>query len=259
MRASITAPLPAGIEKTSAVVPQGALSRILFGNKNLTKEQLRAIRQYVSKSGFEKLDPSKGFIRGALLGAGKSPLKTVSSRFRQGGLLGRGGVLRGELAFNPRFFQSSKRIRRGKGTLQDYGRVAMHGGGGALSAGLLLGFPGVAAYNALSGPPTGTEGSDLGMELGTSLGYLVGGPLGLIGSVGSGMLGGMAGSSAGSTFDEEPTVPKARVLSQTIALPQSQNYSQYTSAGLAPLPLENEYRYELGPEYSNYGLALGQY
>lgn len=259
MSALTTAPLPAGIEKTSAIVPQGALSRILFGNKNLTKEQLRAIRQYVSKSGFEKLDPNKGFFRGALLGAGKSPLKTVSSRFRQGGVLGKGGVLRGELAFNPRFFQSSNRIRKGKGTLQDYKRVALHGGGGLFNAGLILGFPAAAAYTALSGPPTGTEGSDLGMELGTSLGYLVGGPLGLIGSVGSGMLGGMVGSSAGSTFDEEPRPPRARVLSKTVVLPQSQNYSPYTSAGLAPLPLENEYRYELGPEYSNYGLALGQY
>ena len=261
---------PLQIKESSAA--QGLLSRILTGNKNLSKAQLREIRQYVNKGGYEKFDPNKGFFRGLLLGSGKSPLKTVKSRFQQGGVLGKGGVLRGELAFNPEFYRSAKRVARGKASGKDYLKTLGYGAGGALNAGFLLGFPAYAGYQLLTDPNPKSPGATMGMELGTSLGYLAGGPLGMLGGIGAGIAGGMLGGAAGSRLDSKPI----KDFSQYADIPAGpmyriQNsgydpssysasyYDPYSSANLAPLPLENEYSYELSPQYSNNGLALGQY
>jgi hypothetical protein len=266
--------MPDSFDKTSSVA-QSALGRILLGNKNLTKAQLREGRKYVTRSGYEKLDPNKGMIRSLLMGSGKNPLKTLGARFRQGGVLGKGGLLRGEMALNPLLSRSYLRIKRGGGTAADYKNLAVYGGGGGAMNALLVGLPAASIYSSATDPNVRAPGASVGMELGTTLGYLLGGPLGAIGSIGAGMAGGFSGGYVGSHLDGKPIQqvsdfadipagPYNRVSNYQESLydPYQNRYGgpgSYTSVGLAPLPQQNAYSYELSPENGNNGLALGSY
>ena len=183
------------------------LKNVLVGNRSLRPSELASVRKYVTESG-AVANPRGGILRNLLIGS-PDALNILRSRFAQGGIAGKGGLIRGELAPDPALIASLKRIYQGNSLpgragvrpggkpfldSGDYLRSAGLGANYALHLGLGLGIPYLGVREALknSAPAEG-----VGQSLGEGAGYLLGGPLGLTGLMVAGGLGGSAGASAG--------------------------------------------------------------
>jgi len=173
------------------LVKEAGVKEVLFG-KALKGRQLREARKYVNESGWINPDLQRGFLGGIFLGD-KSPHKILKARYDQGGILGKGGIIRGDFAFSPGMKENWAKFRnkdlggwdRTKGLLGAAGSGAMGAGNLTLGAALPIGL---AAHSAATGDAAGAAGG-----LGEIAGYALGGPFGIAGSLAGGYLGGSVG------------------------------------------------------------------
>jgi hypothetical protein len=218
----------------------------LVGNKTMRPSELASVRKYITESG-HPTNPRGGILRNLLVGS-PDALNIIRSRFAQGGVLGRGGLIRGELAPDPALIASLRRIyqgnplptragigAKGKPLIDsgDYLRSAGLGANYALHLGLGLGIPYLGVREALksSDPAQG-----VGQSLGEGAGYLLGGPLGLTGLMLAGGLGGSAGASAGRAVSAATTPVQ-------MATPLPGNYGSLNSQLSAYAPINDQIAY----------------
>lgn len=184
-------PLP---EKVGSVI--GAAKRLLVGGGHIPPHELEAMRKLVTDTGFAHSNRPPGFVngvKGLLFGASKDPLGVFKARVRQGGVLGKGGLVRGDIAMDPAMIKTWRKIRGGDHSFGNYSSLAGHGLGQAASVAFGPGLPAAALAGATLG--TGTWG-DAGAEGASMLGYAMGAPFGMVG----GMVGGSLGSYLGDSM-----------------------------------------------------------
>ncbi len=212
----VAPPLPArltGLEKSAGV---GAMLKGVAVGGKLRPSELARVSKYVTESGY----PTQlrgGLLRSLLIG-NKDALKVMRARYAQGGVIGKGGLLRGELAPDPRLVESVKRIFSGNSIptkagirhggrpyvdAGDYLRTTGLGANYALHLGLGVGLPYFGVREALKG---NEAAAGVGQSLGEGAGYLLGGPLGIAGILAGGIGGGMLGRSAGEAVTPPPPV-----------------------------------------------------
>tara|TARA_Y100000034_G_scaffold71497_1_gene86243 strand:- start:615 stop:1448 length:834 start_codon:yes stop_codon:yes gene_type:complete len=181
-------PVPNSVEKSAG------LYDVLFGlgpKLNLAKN--KALKGYVTKhvtpSGYLKSQYTKPGvltdvrkILGLFVGQ-KGALGGIKSRYLQGGLLGKGGVLRGELAFNPETLAATKRLRMGKGIAGDRKRMVGGMALGGLNTAVMAGLPAYFIHEVATAPgrTTSEKVTNALREAGSGAGWLAAGPLGLLG------------------------------------------------------------------------------
>lgn len=139
------------------------------------------------------------------LGFGQNPVRIIKERFDQGGLVGKGGVLTGDLAIDPDARRAFRRLQESGGKNRSaWVDLAMHGGQDAATKGLTYGLPAYGIHKAISEPGTNDQGERVGGELASLAGWGVGAPFGFVG--GSVVAGGIteAGAKAGRFFDKKP-------------------------------------------------------
>lgn len=149
-------------------------------------------------------ESAPGAIKSLLLGShGKDVLR---SRYHLGGLLGKGGLLRGELASNPAMLDAMRNLRRSGMNMRDVRTLAWQLPFDALNKTFLLGAPAYGVYNAATAPPQPgvSRGKQIGKELGAAAGFALTGPLGLLGVLPGHMLGETAGGEVGSLLSGAP-------------------------------------------------------
>jgi hypothetical protein len=228
-------PLPDGLTKSAGLAK--ALRSLAVGKK-LSPSELAWARKSVTESG-AAAGPSGGFLRSLLIGSRGAP-GVLKGRLAQGGLLGKGGLLRGELAPPLELLNAIKRLkgsRYGLPTskhtlLGDSGRAVGLGANYALTAGLGVGIPALGVSQALKSD-TPIEGT--GRAIGEGVGYLAGGPLGLLGFMGASMAGGAAGGSAGAAIESALPAPAAPNLPPPpIYVNRSGLHSEYSRPMIPP-------------------------
>ena len=214
-------PLPMEMSKEA-----GAVKRVLFGNKSLSPKALEEVRKSVTPSGWIPVDPDRGFIKSLLLGHAKNPLQAIKSRFQQGGVLGKGGLIRGELAVNPELFERINRIKGGTARWTDYPMVPGHLLGTAANAGFMVGLPAVGVHSAMTAPllPGETRLGNALREVGSTGGWYLAGPLGLPAELLAGAAFGTAGESIGKALMPNP--PVRRAVRRTSSLPAASRNEQ---------------------------------
>jgi hypothetical protein len=198
------------------------LTKLLVGSEKLAPEIQSSVRKYVSETG--RIDPSalgKRRLMGDILIGQKGSLDAVKARYAQGGMLGPGGLVRGELALDPKFKELVKNFKASKGSgkvLNPYSgelvskskatqMLATKGIGQGINPLFLLGFPISDIKSSLDAPSHEQHGGASGVlgALGSGLGFAAAAPLGLVGGIGASMLGEHLGSAVGSGLD--PTAP----------------------------------------------------
>lgn len=217
--------------------------RFLVGRKDLASKDLSKVRESVTDTGWAHLDPNKGFLRSIFTGSGKSGLGTIKGRFAQGGVFGRGGILRGDLAWNPQSWEVIRKLNRGQATGADVRSLGKTLPFDLLNTGIVAGMPLAAAYHVAKADDmsAGERAGTLGGELGTVAGYALGGPFGMIASLGGGILAGTAGEAAGRSAGKmfEPSAEKAPVR---VRLPGQSKIDALARSGYlknVPLPGQN--------------------
>lgn len=124
----------------------------------------RALRDVFSASGLDisqddldRFSEQRGGVASRLarpvkdLITGEAPLRTLTQRYNQGGVFGRGGMLFGGLSINPDLARQVKNIRNtapDQRTGTQYQNLAMAGGVEVLDKSLGIGLPGYMAYTA---------------------------------------------------------------------------------------------------------------
>jgi hypothetical protein len=110
----------------------GLIRSILAGRGTSAIPEAQRIISPTGARDLEKITaqlPIKGMTDKVRLGLkhfvfGMKPLTTTAQRFRQGGLVGKGGVMRGPFAYDPRFAEVMKREGFAEAALQHPGRLA---------------------------------------------------------------------------------------------------------------------------------------
>lgn len=139
----------------------GHIEKLLVGAGRAAVEALPEASRAVEASGFAmpRINPGSSFWQRRLNGTsdflfGYRPIETVKQRFAQGGLFGRGGILRGSLAFHPDF----EKVRAEHGLLAAVKAQPMHAFTGALGNTFTTGIPAYAAYkHHQQGQPIGRD------------------------------------------------------------------------------------------------------
>ena len=201
-----------------------AVERALVGTEKLAPEVEQSIRGLVSETG--RINPKalgKRKLLGEILIGKKGTMDALKGRYRQGGVLGPGGLVMGELALDPRFKELVRNYRNSGSantiinpyTGETISRakakrmLATKGLGQSINPLFLLGFPLSDMMTSLETAEYDPHGGMSGLlgGLGGGIGFAVGGPLGLVGGIGSSVLGESLGSTLGSSFDpDEPTI-----------------------------------------------------
>lgn len=203
--------------KTSGMADIAA--KALFGNKALSPEQLEYVGKYVTRHGHSKVTSTRGFLKS--LGIGSEHAKDLmKARYMQGGLLGKGGIILGEVAPNDAFIQSARNLRdylkaapgtQSNLTKADAKNLASGGLGLALGGGFMLGYPALEAYHAAKGKSDtygeSRRGAGVGGALGGGLGFLLSGGFGLPVGLLASHIGRKAGEGIGGVFDPSPLAP----------------------------------------------------
>jgi hypothetical protein len=198
------------------------LVKLLVGTEKLVPEVQAGVRKYVSNTG--RIDPSalsKRRLMGDILIGQKGSLDAIKARYTQGGMLGPGGLVRGELAIDPKYKELIKNFKGAKGAnevLNPYTgelvskakatqMLATKGIGQSINPLFLLGFPIADIKSSLDTPSHEQYGGASGVlsALGSGLGFAAAAPLGLVGGIGASMLGEHLGSAIGSGLD--PAAP----------------------------------------------------
>lgn len=197
-------------------------AKALVGTEKLAPEIESAARKYVSSTGrinHEAL--GKRRLLGDLLIGKKGVTEALKARYRQGGVIGPGGLIRGELALDPRFkelVRNYKQAPSGSTLVDPYtGQVisrakatrmlATKGLGQSINPLFLLGFPAADVATAIATPDADEHGGMSGIlgGLAGGAGFAIGGPLGLVGGIGASMLGENLGKAVGGVFDPSDT------------------------------------------------------
>ena len=223
-------------EKTAGIAD--GVMKFLRGNKALTPKQLEYVAKHVTPSGFGHLDPNKGFLKSIFTGGHASPLGVLKSRYMQGGVFGKGGIVRGDLAFDHRTIEGLKKIRAGDIApgWQGVKQVAGTAGSTLFDAAnpyFALGLPAIAVHAGLKDEnlTNKQKAGILGGEAGAVLGYALGGPLGLVGSMVAGGLAQAGGQKAVSSLVGGKGVP---VTAGSYRAPAPQEVAQGYSAPYYP-------------------------
>ena len=197
-----------------------AIERALVGVEKLAPEAEHQIRKYVASNGFinhEALGERK-LLGDLLLGKPKA-LAAIRGRYAQGGLVGKGGVITGEFAFDPRFKEMVSEVAKahrgghktvvdpftgellstGKATRRVIGKAI----GQSVNPLMLLGFPVMDIKDALGEDPSEDSGGMSGIlrGLGSGIGFAATAPLGLVGGIAGSHILGELGAGIGSRFD----------------------------------------------------------
>ena len=194
------------------------ISKALFGNKNLTADQLDNVSKYVTRHGYSKVKRSRGMLKSVLLG-NEHAIPLAKARFAQGGLLGKGGLILGDIAPDDKFISGARKIRKYLSsspntphdiTAEDLKNVAKGIPGLALGAGFTLGFPLMDAGRALSGESEYGEnkGRGVGAALGSGLGFALSSGFGLPAGMLASTLGSRIGAGLGGVFDSSDSQPR---------------------------------------------------
>jgi len=215
----------------------GKLEKALVGAERLAPEVQKSIRKYVTPSGRMIESSLKNRAKGLNLLLGqKGGLDVVKSRFRQGGVLGPGGLFLGDLAIDPHYKQLLTNLRNSKGfnyvldpktgkSISKRKALAKVVGGGiveSINPVFGLGFPILDAKAAMDSPAYEEGGGYSGLlgALGSGVGFAAGGPLGLLGGMAVGELGGGLGRSIGGMFDpDKPLVDLSGKTMHTVPRP----------------------------------------
>lgn len=196
----------------------GGLSKFLVGSEKLSPELLASTRKYVTNTGRINQEAlGKRRLLGDILIGKKGTLNALRARYAQGGLVGPGGLIMGELAMDPRYKELLKNYtnaQKGSKVLDPFtgnqvskaratGKVVGRGLVEGLNPLFVLGFPVADILSASARPDDDPDGGMTGVlgALGSGVGFAVGGPLGLLGSLGVGMAGENLGSSLGKLVD----------------------------------------------------------
>ena len=197
-----------------------AVSKALVGAEHLAPEVRAATRKLVTESGHINQEAlgSRKLLGDFLLGK-KGTLEALKGRYAQGGIIGPGGLIRGEFALDPRYKQLVKSLAESdsKFIVNPYtgkqisrpravSKAITAGISESLNPLLLLGFPAMEISEALNTPDSDSHGgySGIGGALGSGLGFTIGGPLGILGGLASSHLGDSAGRYLGSLIDPKP-------------------------------------------------------
>jgi hypothetical protein len=194
------------------------ISKALFGNKNLTPDQVADISNYVTRHGYSKVKSSRGMLKSLLLG-NEYAIPLAKARFAQGGILGKGGLILGDLAPDDKFIAGARKIRKYLNsapntphdiTSEDLKNVAKGLPGLALGAGFSVGFPLLDASRAISGESEYGEnkGSGVGAALGSGLGFALSSGFGLPAGMLASTIGSRVGAGLGGIFDSVNREPR---------------------------------------------------
>ncbi len=215
------------------------LVKFLVGAEKFTPEAKASIRKYVSETG--RIAPEalgKRRLMGDLLIGKKGTMNAIKARYAQGGVLGPGGLVMGELALDPKFKKLVKNYKASKGSgklLDPYSgktiskakaarMLATKGIGQGMNPLFLLGFPLADIKTSLDTPSSEQHGGASGFlgAVGSGLGFAAGGPLGLVGGMGASMLGENIGSTIGSLMDPSaPALNLGTTLTNSTRLPRA--------------------------------------
>jgi hypothetical protein len=216
--------IPPGIRKSAS------LKKVLWGlgeegMKRLSPERLADITSKVTRSGWMHPQGQRNMLLSLAIGP-KGALNAMKARYAQGGVLGKGGLVRGDLAFNPEMFERIKRIRSGTASWKDYPGVAGHVAGAGLNTAGVLAAPALLTADAAMSPLAPGENrvtKTLG-SLGSGLGWALGGPLGLGGDLVAGTIGGAVGGTLGTGLEAlVPPTPRRAAQIATSRLPTQLN------------------------------------
>jgi hypothetical protein len=206
---------------------EAGIRKALFGGA-LGADDLAKARKYVTESGFVQPSQHRGMLAGLLIGD-KNPLQIIKSRYAQGGILGKGGILRGDLAFDPsikgNWADAMNKDRGTKERLNSLWEASVPAAMGAVNVGMGGVLPAAMLASAASAGDWREGLTGVG-EMG---GYALGGPLGGVASMAMGMGGGMLGYLAPDAMQ------KAAPAAQQVArYPQELARGGRPEAGFAP-------------------------
>lgn len=190
MNSGLLAPLPKLRTKRASI---GTAARtLLFGRKYISPKDMAKIRHLITESGYAKTQPylteggiGKSIFRN-LFGMGPNRGSILKARLQQGGLFGKGGVMHGDIAFDPQLFEDIKKFRQGDRTLSRAASIATEGGTGLMNVAFTAGAPLLAAAAALKGEASGADVASEGLS---ALGQSLGAPFGMVGAMGGGAIG----------------------------------------------------------------------
>lgn len=122
-------------------------------------------------------------LKDALIG--EAPLKVLKQRYDKGGVIGRGGLLTGDMALDPDFIRAAKKFKENP-SMSTGASAAMQGGMDIGNKALSYGMPGYAVYQAATSEPAKGESKweQMATPIGDTVGWGLGGPFGF----GGGML-----------------------------------------------------------------------
>ena len=199
-------------------------------SRHVTPEMFQ---QYASKQ-----TGGRRFARGARdLLLGEAPLEITRQRYRTGGLLGKGGLIRSDFAIDPDTVRAWRRYRQ----TGELGDLPMALGGEALNKYMSIYLPGSALYHAATGPVGEGESrfENIGAGLGEVAGWAVGAPFGALGGhvIASPAIAG--GKALGRKADPNYTPPPQ---AQAATAPVWQRVQNTYSQGLQAHPYMNYYQ-----------------
>jgi hypothetical protein len=220
---------------TTRRIKSGALSdiasRALFGAKNLSAAELENIGKYVTRSGHVRANSQRGLLKSTLLG-NENAMNILKSRYRQGGLIGKGGIVLGEIAPSDDFINSAKKLKRYLGsapgtahdmTRSDISNLAFGGLGTGLGVGFTLGYPLLDAYDIARGRNPeygeGKRGSGVVGALGSGAGFLLSSGFGLPAGILASSVGKHIGERVGRVFDPAEAASDYAISPTEAALP----------------------------------------
>tara|TARA_Y100000592_G_scaffold19371_2_gene29700 strand:- start:3873 stop:4577 length:705 start_codon:yes stop_codon:yes gene_type:complete len=209
------------------------LVKLLVGTEKLAPKVEANLRKVVTTSGrmVDDASKSRGMLKDILIGQ-KGGLDVVKARLTQGGLIGPGGAILGDVAIDPKFKELVKNIkaskgakavvdpRTGKAISKPHAYAKLVGGGALEGLNPLfgLGYPLLDIHTAVNTPDHEEGGGYSGIlrALGSGAGFAVAGPLGLVGGTIGGELGGRLGGSLGGLLDPEKKVLIDKPLQNTL-------------------------------------------
>jgi hypothetical protein len=191
MNAAALAPLPKVRIKKAGMVSD-AVRALLVGRKYIPAKEMAKIRHVITDTGYAKTQPyltqggmGRGIFRN-LFGDGPNRGAILKARLQQGGLFGKGGVLHGDMAFDPALFESIKKFKAGDRSLKNVSNIALEGGTGLMNVGFTAGLPLMTAAAALRGDASGGDVASEGLS---TIGQALGAPFGIVGALGGGAVG----------------------------------------------------------------------
>jgi|LauGreDrversion4_2_1035121.scaffolds.fasta_scaffold00993_4 hypothetical protein len=201
--------------KTSGVIDSAA--KMLVGNRaGLSSAQKKFVDSYVGRHGAVRTDlkNNRGFLKSIILG-NENAIPIAKARYMQGGLVGKGGLIRGELAPSDEYISSAKKLKNyllsDAGSPTDFSssdaKTLLTGSPmAALNIGFNVGFPAMEAAKAMRGESEefgDRKGSGVGAALGSGLGFLLSSNFGLPAGMVASYIGKNVGQRAGSLFDKK--------------------------------------------------------